>query len=524
MRLQRDVEAARMSGRALPWATTERLLGLRRSQPHQRQNRSQHQAFGGFAGCRMDGRRREYRRRRTAIRRDTQEQTARNLRLAERLGAETRTLVGEMWRTQCCNSLPHATSRRSSSAKPPSPDGSVRFSARSPMNYWSAPATSTSTSFPARAKRRAPAAVLRWNQASRLDAVSSWRPSSYRLRACRLGRAFGGAAEANIVMIFLGGVALVSARYGRGPSIASAMPACWCSIFSSCRRISRLPYRDAQYVITFAVMLGIGLLISELTSRLQAQLRASQQQEHRTAQLFRMTRQLTELAGSEFLVRTAGRQLAEIFDGEVVMFLREPNGSLALRFGENTSVAQQQVNAVVAQWVIEQQDGRRRHRHAAKCDGSVCSHDRFAANGRRARRPAKDERRLRDPEQQRLLETCASLIALSIERDESVLEAHEAQLQVEAEQLRNSLLNSVSHDLRTPLATIAGAASSLVERSAGDDKELLQTVVDESRRLTRLVDNLLAWPARCRRHNAQPAMARAGRDRRRGAQCSEAGT
>ena len=103
----------------------------------------------------------------------------------------------------------------------------------------------------------------------------------------------------------------------------------------------------------------------------------------------------------------------------------------------------------------------------------------------------KDKERFLDPEQVRLLETCGSLIALSIERDQSMLQAHEAQLQVQAEQLRNSLLNSVSHDLRTPLATIAGTASGLLESVSPDDREALQTIVDESQRLTRLVENLL---------------------------------
>ena len=110
---------------------------------------------------------------------------------------------------------------------------------------------------------------------------------------------------------------------------------------------------DAQYLLTFIVMLGIGLVISHLTSRLHAQLQASQQQERRTAELFRMTRQLSELSGSEFLVRTAGRQVEELFDGEVVVFLQEPNGELALRFGEETSVARQPVNTIVAQWVTQ---------------------------------------------------------------------------------------------------------------------------------------------------------------------------
>jgi two-component system sensor histidine kinase KdpD len=72
-----------------------------------------------------------------------------------------------------------------------------------------------------------------------------------------------------------------------------------------------------------------------------------------------------------------------------------------------------------------------------------------------------------------------------------VLQAHEAQLQVQAEQLRNSLLNSVSHDLRTPLATIAGTASALSDSVSPKDHESVQTIVEEARRLTRLVENLL---------------------------------
>jgi two-component system sensor histidine kinase KdpD len=108
-------------------------------------------------------------------------------------------------------------------------------------------------------------------------------------------------------------------------------------------------------------------------------------------------------------------------------------------------------------------------------------------------RPA-DPQLFLDPEQRRLLETCASLIALSTERDQSVLEAHEAQLQFQAEQLRSTLLSSVSHDLRTPLAAIAGASSSLLDKMEcknGADRELLQSIVDETHRLARLVDNLL---------------------------------
>jgi two-component system sensor histidine kinase KdpD len=93
-----------------------------------------------------------------------------------------------------------------------------------------------------------------------------------------------------------------------------------------------------------------------------------------------------------------------------------------------------------------------------------------------------------------LLTTCASLIALAIERDLSFVEAQQAQLNYQAEQLRTSLLSSVSHDLRTPLAAITGAASDLLRQASNSDgrqRELLEMIVQESRRLNRLVENLL---------------------------------
>ena len=286
-------------------------------------------------------------------------------------------------------------------------------------------------------------------------------------------------------MIFLAGVAFVAARLGRGPSIAAAIASVLVFDFFFVPPQLTFAVSDTEYVITFAVMLGIGLLISELTSRLQAQLRASQQQERRTAQLFRMTRQLSELAGSEFLVRTAGRQLEEIFDGEVVLYSARAvwrRCRFALASGPPSS--QQPVNEVVAQWVAT--NGKTAGAGTDTLPNATALFVPLAGSqqivGALGVAP-KDKDRFLDPEQVRLLETCGSLIALSIERDQSVLQAHEAQLQVQAEQLRNSLLNSVSHDLRTPLATIAGTASSLLERVSQEDREALQTIVDESRRL-----------------------------------------
>jgi two-component system sensor histidine kinase KdpD len=302
--------------------------------------------------------------------------------------------------------------------------------------------------------------------------------------------------KANIVMIFLLGVAYVAARYGRGPAIVCAVAGVLVFDFFFVPPYFSFGVSDAQYLLTFIVMLGIGLLISTLTARIREQLQSSRRQERRTAALYRLTKQLSQVAGSEFLVLTAGMQLTEIFDGQVVLFLGEPKDALRLRFGENTAIAREPINALVAQWVAGHDQvaglGTDTLPNGTALFVPLIGSQRTV--GALGVRPGDTERFL-DPDQRRLLETCASLIALSIERDESVLAAQQAQVQVQTEQLRNSLLSSVSHDLRTPLAVIAGATSSLLESSAKPDaavqKELLQTVAEESLRLARQVDNLL---------------------------------
>jgi two-component system sensor histidine kinase KdpD len=103
---------------------------------------------------------------------------------------------------------------------------------------------------------------------------------------------------------------------------------------------------------------------------------------------------------------------------------------------------------------------------------------------------------LLSPDNRQLLETLATQIGLAIERDELAEQTRRALVEMETERLRSSLLSSVSHDLRTPLAVISGASSTLLELGDGGDKatreDLLKEVFEESNRLARLVDNLLS--------------------------------
>src|SRR5262249_14603659 len=109
--------------------------------------------------------------------------------------------------------------------------------------------------------------------------------------------------------------------------------------------------------------------------------------------------------------------------------------------------------------------------------------------------PAQPEQKVIPPDVRQLLELYATQIAFALEREQLDEHSREAAVQIETEKLRSSLLSAVSHDLRTPLASIAGAASSLAETADSlpqeTRQELLETVCDESKRLSLLVENLL---------------------------------
>lgn len=499
-RLRRDVDAARQNKSAtVPWATNERLLVCVGPSPTTARLLRTAKRMSVAFGCEW-----------LAVAVTTpqsavqslaaREQIAEHLRLAERLGAETHTLVGDNVSNAV---LEFAQSRNVTKI----------VVGKTAQSWWRRLFARTIVEQLLERSGEIDVYVVRGDDdddalsrsRSRVDGTpqskidwNDYLRTALVVAACGLvgwGFVWLQLDETNIVMVFLLGVAFVAARQGRGPAIAAAVVSVLVFDFCFIPPYFSFAVSDAQYLLTFAVMLGIGLLISTLTARVQLQLRLSRQQEQRTAALFRLTRQLSELVGSDFLAQTAGRQLAEIFSSEVVIFLRIENG-VELRFGQQTSIAALPVNAVVAQWVTEHSQfagaGTDTLPNAtALFVPLVGSQQTVGAIGVRS----DDSDRFLDPEQRRLLETCASLIALAIERDQSVLNAQQAQVQVETEQLRSSLLSSVSHDLRTPLAAMAGAATSLMNADSQVSdvarRELLQSIVEESLRLSRLVDNLL---------------------------------
>ena len=305
-----------------------------------------------------------------------------------------------------------------------------------------------------------------------------------------------GLAEANLVAVFLLGVLLTALRFGRWPGVYTSIVSVLVFDFFFVPPYLTFAVSDVQYVFTFGVFLLIALTTSALAARVQEQSEAARERERRTQSLYRLTRQLAGASGSEFLLGMAGKQIAELFGGEVVIYLPDENRQLRPRLGKETGVVQNPNSQGVAKWVFEHDQiagsGTDTLPQAAATFVPLTGSQNVI--GVMAVHPP-EEGRLRSPDQQRLLETCASQIALALERDIITLEANRIFMEAETERLRSSLLSSVSHDLRTPLAAIAGASSALLEASSGQDeatrRELLQSICDESLRLSRLVENLL---------------------------------
>ena len=303
-------------------------------------------------------------------------------------------------------------------------------------------------------------------------------------------------AAANLVMVYLLGVVIVSIWFGRGPSILASVLGV--AAFDFCFVPPRWTFavEDSQYFFTFLVMLITGLVISTLTARIKYQIDSSRKREQRTSALYALSRELASVKVLNDIVQSTIQHVSSVFHARVIIFLPGPDQRL-VPFGMVTeSSSSSERDGGVAQWAFE-------HREMAGLGtGTLPGSDALylplslaSKNvGVLAVRPEKEHSRF-DPEQLHLLEAFASQTAAAVERVNLVRAAEQTKVEVETERLRNSLLSAVSHDLRTPLAVIAGASSTLLEGDATINRqtrqELLQTIVDESDCLNRLVGNLL---------------------------------
>jgi len=241
-------------------------------------------------------------------------------------------------------------------------------------------------------------------------------------------------------------------------------------------------------------MLVVALVISTQTTRIRTQALSAAGREARTDTLYQLARRLAGQNGVFDLVRTASSFAEEVLPCEVVIFFPDQN---RITFSRRSSdlLPLPRSEESLAQGVFETGEKAGLTTKVSKHASALYLPLRGARQvvGVLAAIP-KPPAQL-DQEQVRLLELFANQTAIAMERSNSHHAAEEARVRMQTEEMRSSLLSAVSHDLRTPLASITGAASTL--RSQGERistetrDELLDSIADEAERLGRLVANLL---------------------------------
>jgi len=316
------------------------------------------------------------------------------------------------------------------------------------------------------------------------------------LAATAVGRALAGVLNVtDVAMLYLLAVVIVSSRHARGPSVAASLLSIALFDFAFVPPHFTFAVSDVKYLLTFGVMLVVALVMGGLTSRIRAQAEAAREREQRTAALYAMSRELASGAEPADLAAAAARHIEGTFGCRVALLRGGAAGGLAGEPGGSLGPLDEKERAV-AQWVYEH--GENAGLGTATLPAAAALYVPLKTSGRTVGvvgvAPT-DPRRFQDPVQRQLLEALAGLAAVALERAALVERSRQAWVEMEGERLRTALLSSLSHDLRTPLAAIEGAASSLLQDAAalgaGPRRDLAETILGESRRMTRLVGNLL---------------------------------
>lgn len=304
--------------------------------------------------------------------------------------------------------------------------------------------------------------------------------------------------DSNVVMIYLLGIALVALRYGQAASVAASAGSVLAFNLFFVEPLFTLHVDDAQYLVTFGVLMTVGLLIGWLMSSVRTQARVAGHRERRTALLYAMARELAVTRGQGNMARVAVRHVGEGFEAQAVVLLPDTLGKARYPKGPAEPASLRGADLSIAQWVLDH--GQPAGLGTDTLPGAsgrylplLGSEAAVGPLGVLVVLPA-NPRRVLLPEQAHLLDTFVAQIALALERATLAERAQSAAVHAESESVRNSLLAAISHDMRTPLAVIGGAASALmdnVELPATERHALARSIAGEAAQMTQVVANVL---------------------------------
>jgi two-component system, OmpR family, sensor histidine kinase KdpD len=304
--------------------------------------------------------------------------------------------------------------------------------------------------------------------------------------------------RSNIVAIFILTVVLVAVRWGRGPAaMAAILSVCAFDYFFVPPRFS-FAVSDVQYLLTFFIMLAVGLITGQLTAGLRFQARVASHREERAGSLYEIARDLSGAVQVDQVVRISDESIQRTFRASAALLLPDESGRLVVtkpNADNPRADSRLAVEIGTAQWAFDR--GQPAGFGTDTLPGSEVLYIPLRAPTK-ARGvlavKAHNRRLLRIPEQRQLLDTFAALIAIALERVHYVGLAQDALLRMESERLRNSLLAALSHDLRTPLTVLVGLAESLAltaPKLTASQLETAEAIQDEARRMSTMVSNLL---------------------------------
>jgi len=310
--------------------------------------------------------------------------------------------------------------------------------------------------------------------------------------ACEMVRPF--LAPTNLVMIYLLAVVLAATRLGLKPAIMTAFASVLAFDFFFVPPRFTFAVSDTEYLLTFAALFTVGVVISTLVSQARERAEAIRQREAQTSSLYYLSRDLAAAGDVEGILQAVIKNVEESLDARLAVLLAkgEQLQIKAASHGLHLDIKE----LAVADWSFRNRMPAGRGTETLISGGLLYLPLQTTAGvlgvfGIKL----KGEAEFESPEQRRLLNAFAAQAALAIERVQLVKQAEQAQILQAREGLERALLNSISHDLRTPLVSIIGALDTLRDNvhTLVDDarKELLDTAWDEAERLNRFVGNLL---------------------------------
>jgi two-component system sensor histidine kinase KdpD len=300
----------------------------------------------------------------------------------------------------------------------------------------------------------------------------------------------------NIVLIYLLAAAMSGMLLGRGPSALTAIANTLAFDYFFVPPLFSFQVLDSSYCETFAAMLLVALIIANLMIVVREQTEVAGVREHHTAALYAIARDLSVARDADAMVATVVRHIGEDLQAYAQVLLCDPSGHISAPPAPPARDHRPMLNLTVAQWVAVR--GERAGFGTRQFPGEPARYLPLRGSGGTIGALAIERADPADallPEQQQLLEAIADQLALALERVRLAELAHAAHLAAERAALRNTLLASISHDLRTPLSAIAGAGSIVAQDDFVLDVyrrvTLGRLIEDKARDMSDLLSNVL---------------------------------